>query len=156
MECVLPAPRRDRGETGETQDGSHAEGKAFPESATSRLTANKDGIITGGVWVAVERRMNRVAKAECAGNGVSQRVLVGHYPGILMKCGQCTSRSLDAMSDARMGRASTHILGLLCACTPSACALQSTTGIWRRRTHAPRSWLLPRTDWAQAIRTSRE
>lgn len=27
-------------------------------------------------------------RAQCTGNGVSRRLLVGHYPGILMKCGQ--------------------------------------------------------------------
>lgn len=33
-------------------------------------------------------------RTQCTGNGVSRRVLVGHYPGILMKCGQFTKGGL--------------------------------------------------------------
>lgn len=31
-------------------------------------------------------------RAQCTGNGVSRRLLVGHYPGILMKCGAVCKR----------------------------------------------------------------
>lgn len=87
------------------------------------------GALDGGVGGTVD--ICRGWRARCTGNGVSRRLLVGHYPGILMKCGAVRGwGSLDGMSNAWVGRGSTHtptpslfpstLLPVPSSCIPSA------------------------------------
>lgn len=83
----------------------------------------------------------RSCRSRHAGNGASRRVLVGHYPGPLMKCGQLSKRALW------MGRGGTHT-HLVSACIPSARATQlhptdGGCGSWRMRHPASRDGLTP-------------
>lgn len=65
-------------------------------------------------------------RAECTGNGVSRRVLVGHYHGILMTCGQFAHRGLWMACRTHGWAEAVHTSSILsplpCACIPSAAA----------------------------------
>lgn len=63
-------------------------------------------------------------RAECTGNGVSRRSLVGHYPGVLMKCGAVHKRgSLDGVLNARVGRGGTSFALVLVSSHPMGAGL---------------------------------